>query len=289
MATGMNAVDTAPDVAAPRDLTPAEQSRLEVSVERVTTMVTPLSGDSIADLWDTLLEGGLLDDLEGARTVGVAIGTLLLDADPTARWVSCLGPRGWTPGVVSSVQPASPVLVVADALARWPGATADWIAPYIDSALSHLTNPDALGDHPWIASPEDLPVPPSPDVVDLATKALSLGLALVGSKPKAFAVTPGVGGPMSAPAPGDPTDHDAVRAWARQWGAQSGAPVLAVAWVEPPRGAARRAATRAGSVTVEASEPGRLGIVYAHEFVTGPEGTSASGQPVILGASDPVF
>ncbi|MCL2465821.1 MAG: hypothetical protein FWF02_07335 [Micrococcales bacterium] len=281
--------DTAPRVATPRNLTPGEQARLEAAVDRVLRLVDPLDPLRVAELWDRLLEGGQYDDLEGARSVGVAIGTLLLDADPTARWVSCLGPRGWTPGVVSEARPFSPVLPVADSLSRWPGAPADWIEPYINGSLDHLLNPGGLDDHPWIPSTDDLPQPPASQVADLATTALNLGLALAGDESRAFAVLPGAGGPMSAPAPGDPTDRDAVRTWARAWGVQAGAPMLAVAWVEPPRGSARHALVRAGSVVVEASEAGRPGVVMAHEFTTGRGGTAGSGGPVIIGASNPVL
>ncbi|MCL2424351.1 MAG: hypothetical protein FWD11_10760 [Micrococcales bacterium] len=281
--------DTAPRVATPRNLTPGEQSRLEVAVDRVTRLIDPLDPAGVAELWDRLLEGGFYDDLEGARSVGVAIGTLLLDADPTARWVSCLGPRGWTPGVVSEARPFSPVLPVADSLSRWPGAPADWIEPYINGSLTHLMHPGGLDEHQWIASADDLPHPPSHHVADLATTALNLGLALAGDESRAFAVLPGAGGPMSAPAPGDPTDRDAVRTWARAWGTQAQTPMLAVAWVEPPRGSARHALVRAGSVVVEASEVGRPGIIMAHEFTTGRGGTAGSGEPVIIGPSNPVL
>ena len=289
MATRTNAVGTDPRTTTPRDLTPAEQSRLEVSVDRVAQLVAPLDAAHVAALWDRLLEAGRYDDLEGPRTVGVAIGTLLLDADESARWVSCLGPRGWTPGVVSQARPFSPVLPVADALSRWPGASSSWIGPYVDGSLDHLVNPDDLGDHPWIASPDDLPEPPAPTVTELAYTALNLGQSLAGDEPRAFAVLPGSGGPMSAPAPGDPTDRDAVRTWARSWGLQAGTPILAVAWVEPPRGSVRHAAARAGSIMVEASEAGRPGLTIVHEFTTGPGGTSPSGSPVILGPANPVL
>lgn len=281
--------DTAPSVVTPRNLTPAEQSRLEVSVDRVTRLVDPLSPARVADLWDSLLDAGHYDDLEGPRSAGVAIGTLLLDADPTARWVACLGPRGWTPGVVSESRPFSPVLPVADALSRWPGAPADWIEPYVNGSLDHLLNPGGLEDHQWIASTDDLPDPPAHEVAELAATALNLGLALAGNEARAFAVLPGAGGPMSAPAPGDPTDRDAVRTWARAWGLQAGTPMLAVAWVEPPRGSARHAAVRAGSVVVEASEANRPGVVMAHEFTTGRGGTTGVGAPVILGDANPVL
>jgi len=281
--------DTAHRVSTPRNLTPAEQSRLEAAVDRVTRLVDPLDAPRVTEMWDRLLEAGRYDDLEGARSVGVAIGTLLLDADQSARWVSCLGPRGWTPGVVSEARPFSPVLPVADALSRWPGAPADWIEPYIAGSMHHLLSSDSLVEHPWIATTDDLPDPPGHAVSDLAATALNLGLALAGDESRAFAVLPGAAGPMSAPAPGDPTDRDAVRTWARAWGMQAQAPMLAVAWIEPPRGAARHASVRAGSVVVEASEVGRPGVMMAHEFTTGRHGTTAAGAPVILGATNPVL
>lgn len=289
MTPGSKLLDTARRIAPPRDLTPVEQERLEISIERVRQMIVPLEADTINDMWSQLLTSARPEDLEGARTIGVALGTALLDAEPTARWVSCMGPNGWTPGVVSSAQAHSPVLVVYDTIARWKEQHVEWVDSYLTGAMDHLISRGGLGDEqPWIATPDDLDKPPAQIVRDLAITALELGLSLAGDEARAFAVLPGSGGPMSATAPGDPGDEDGVRAWARQWAEDSMSPYVAVAWVDPPRGAARHAAGRAGSVVVEANEAGMPGIVVAHEFTTDFNGTSSAGQPVILGQCEPL-
>ena len=122
---------------APRDLTPDELTLLRSGIAQVRQLGAPLDATTIDTVWKQLLDGGRSGGTAPARFVGVAIGTALLDLEPSAYWVACLGPNGWTPGVVSPARPESPVLVVADALSRWHDGTRDWVLGYLTGALEH--------------------------------------------------------------------------------------------------------------------------------------------------------
>jgi hypothetical protein len=276
------------EVVAPRDLTPDELMLLQSGISQVRQVLDPLDPASIESLWKHLLETEPATSTAPARFVGVALGTLLLDREPTLHWVSCLGPNGWTPGVVSPNRPGSPVLVVADTLTRWRDRTADWVIPYLAGSHEHLMHPVPGSDEelPWFASPDDLPEPPSQAVRELSITALDLGLEVAGDEQLVIAVAPG---PLSARCPEDPADAAAVHAWAQDWAAGSDARQLALIWIDPPRSAGRHAAAHAGSVLVEASEAGRPGLTLAHEYVTGPQGAEAIGQPVVVGPAAPLL
>ena len=273
---------------APRDLTPDELALLRSGIGQVRQLGSPLGAGTIDTAWKQLLDGGRSGGTAPARFVGVAIGTALLDLEPSAYWVACLGPNGWTPGVVSQARPDSPVLVVADTISRWHDGTRDWIPGYLIGAYEHLVHPavGSVDDQPWYASPDDLPQPPDQSVRDLALTALDLGLTVAGDEANVFAVLPG---PLSARCPENPEDRDRVYAWARGWAAESWSDRLAIAWVDPPHHAGRHAAARSGSVTVEASEAGCAGMVLAHEYVSTTDGPEPTGQPVVIGPVAPLL
>lgn len=283
MAPGASPTSTAVDAvgAGTRDLTAAELSLLEVAVGRVRDLIGPLQPESLDALWSQLLQTAEATDPEPARFVGMAIGTALLDVEPGARWVACLGPNGLTPAVVSQTRPLAPVLVVADAMARWREGVDGWVGSYLDGALAHLqhTPGDGDDDEPWYATVDDLPEPPTQQVRDLAAAAAELGLQSAGDQPHAFAVLPG---PESASCPFEATQRAQVRSWAREWAAASASVVLAVVWVDPPEGAGRHAAAHAGSVLVEAGERGRPGMTSVQEYLLGPDGPQPTG-PVVVG------
>ncbi|MBU4213949.1 MAG: hypothetical protein KJ792_04755 [Actinobacteria bacterium] len=289
MAPGAPPTGTALDVVAagPRDLTAEELALLETAVARVRDLIGPLEPAGIGALWSRLLDVAEVTDTEPARFVGMAIGTALLDVEPSARWVACLGPNGVTPAVVSDARPSAPVLVVADAMARWHERADGWVGDYLDRAVAHLTHTPVDGDDdaPWYATVDDLPEPPTQQVRDLATVAVDLALQSAGDQPQAFALLPG---PDVTSYPFDATDRPRVRAWACEWAGESACAVLAVVWVDPPEGVGRHATARTGSLVVEAGERGRPGMASIQEYVLGPHGPEVVG-PAAVGQIAPLL
>ncbi|MCG2797494.1 MAG: hypothetical protein L6367_03030 [Cellulomonas sp.] len=289
MALGAPPTGTALEVVAagPRDLTSEELALLEVAVARVRGLIGPLEPIGLGALWSRLLQAADSTDPEPARFVGMAIGTALLDVEPSARWVAYFGPNGFTPAVVSDVRPLAPVLVVADAMARWRERADGWVGAYLDGALAHLvhTPGDGDDDEPWYATVDDLPEPPTQQVRDLAAVAAGIGLQSAGSEPHAFAVLPG---PDVTSCPFDATDRAGVRAWARERANASASSVLAVVWVDPPEGVGRHATAHTGSMLVEAGERGRPGMTSVQEYVLGPDGPQPTG-PAVVGPVAPLL